>query len=247
MTTIEQPPPPPEAGGAQDPLAPAAPPQAQLPPTGVQQQVGTINAGQPPPGQVPPGVAQPQPGGVGTTSLGNLAQQLAQSYGLPIGKGGLVDEQGNFLMTPDQLAAASGGQETMGSAAAKMNYISQAITQEQNRRQQQKGIAAIQTGLGLVQERGRGSLAAMQSGFYQDLADLYSNQEYEAADYSYFIQKEQLDIQQSIARDLRKAAEKKSKFGGIGGAIGAIAGGLTGIPGLSVAGAGLGEAISGWF
>lgn len=248
MTTIEQPPPVPEAEGAQEPIAAPQTPEPQLPPSGIQQQVGTINAGvqQPPSGQLPQQAqGQPQPGGTGTTSLGALAQSLAQSYGLPIGRGGLVDEQGNFLMTPDQLAAASGGQETMGSAAAKMNYISQAISREQNQRQQAKGIAAIQTGMGLVQSRGRGSLAAMQSGFYQDLADLYSNQEPETVDFSYFIQKEQMDQALEIERLRLKQAEKGSVLSGILG--GASAGAAFGPIGALVGGAIGGAAGAGWF
>ncbi len=248
MTTIEQPPgaPPPTEGGAPpDTIAPAQ--EQMLPPTGVQQQVATINAGQQPPGPAQAGQQgqQAQPGGTGTTSLGALAQSLAQNYGLPIGRGGLVDEQGNFLMTPDQIVAGSGGQETLGSAAAKMNYIAQAITREQNQRQQQKGIAAIQTGMGLVQSRGRGSLAAMQSGFYQDLADLYSNQEFESADFSYFIQKEQMDNALELERMRLKQAEKGSFLSGILG--GASAGSAFGPIGAIVGGAIGGAAGGGWF
>jgi hypothetical protein len=190
---------------------------------------------------------QPQPGGTGVTSLGGMAQGLAKNYGLPIGRGGLVDEQGNFLMTPQQVADQSGGQVSMGEAAASMNYISQAIYEERRRRDQQKGIAALQTGLGLVQSRGRGSLAAMQSGFYQQLAQTYMEGDYQAADFSYFIQKEQLDIEFAIAQQQRRAAEKKSKYGGLGAAIGGIAGAITGIPGLAQAGGALGGAVGSWF
>ena len=190
--------------------------------------------------------AGPQVSG-GSTSLEGLAQSLAQSYGLPIGRGSLVDESGNFLMTPEQIASASGGAETMGSAAAKMNYISQAVNKQQNAQQQQKGIAALQTGLGLVQSRGRGSAAAMQSGFYQGLADMYSNQQTDAADFTYFIQEEQLQRQEAIARKYEKAQKKKSKWGGLGGLIGGVAGALTGVPGLAQVGAAGGSAIGEWF
>lgn len=258
MTTTQLPPPPTGTEGAVEaqqnqPEQPQGSFASMLPQTGSQMQMQTLNAQ-----MLPPAPAAPTQGGQsvptmptsqgGTTSLSNLASTLAQSYGLPIGRGGLVDERGNFLMTPEQVAAASGGQETMGSAAAKMNYVAQAVTRQQNISQQQKGIAALQTGLGLVQSRGRGSAAAMQSGFYEGLADMYSNQEYDAADFSYFIQKEQLDQQERIARDQRKAAEKSSKYGGIGSAIGGIVGSLTGIPGLSQAGAALGGyAGAEWF
>src|SRR5262245_28606628 len=43
----------------------------------------------------------------GATSLTNLANQLGRSLGIPLGQNGLVDEQGNFLMTPDQVAQQS--------------------------------------------------------------------------------------------------------------------------------------------
>jgi hypothetical protein len=170
-----------------------------LPPTGLQQQLNSLNQtysqvggmrgigydvrgqqAQQAQGMQGQGQLQGQQM-MGSTSLDSMARNLAQNYGLAIGRGRLVDDQGNLLMTPEQLANASGGADTLGTAAAKMNFISQAIAKKQNEMQQQKGIAAIQTGLGQVQSRGRGSLAAMQSGFYQDLADLYSNQQYEAA------------------------------------------------------------------
>lgn len=150
-----------------------------------------------------------QTGEIGSTSLDAMARNLAQRYGMPIGRGRLVDEYGNFLMTPQQVADASGGAVTLGEAAAQMNYIGQAIARRQNEEQQQKGMAALQAGLGQVQSRGRGSLASMMSGYYQDIADLYANQEYEAADFSYFIQKEQQDI----ARELERRAEKRARRG----------------------------------
>lgn len=222
--------------------------QQQLPATGVQQQVASVNAQQVPEAAPAPQQAmQPQPGGTGVTSLGGMAQSLAKNYGLPIGRGGLVDEQGNFLMTPQQVADQSGGQVSSGEAAASMNYISQAIYEERRRRDQQKGIAALQTGLGQVQSRGRGSLAAMQSGFYQQLAQTYMEGDYQAADFSYFIQKEQLDIEFAISENMRKAAEKKAKGSAIGGGIGSLIGAFSGIPGLGQAGSALGEGISSWF
>jgi hypothetical protein len=179
-----------------------------------------------------------------------MARNLAQNYGLAIGRGRLVDDQGNLLMTPEQLANASGGADTLGTAAAKMNFISQAIAKKQNEMQQQKGIAAIQTGLGQVQSRGRGSLAAMQSGFYQDLADLYSNQQYEAADFSYWIQKEQLDMQSELQRRAEKLAKKQARGQFIGGLALGTAGLFTG--NFALAAGGYGQAAgsaggTGWF
>ena len=142
---------------------------------------------------------------------------------------------------------------TMGMASAKMNYISQAITSERDQQQQRLGRAALGTGLGLVQSRGRGSAAAMQSGFYQDLAESYSQEgaSYEALDFSFFIEEEKFQIAQEIERKRAKSAKK----GGIGGAIGSLAGGALGAifggaPGAGIGaslGGGLGEAVGGWF
>ena len=116
--------------------------------------------------------------------------------------------------------------------------------------QQQKGIAALQTGLGLVQSNARGSLATMQSGMYQDLADMYSNQEYAGTDFSYFIQKEQTDIARDLMRRQEKLAKKQSRAGMFGGIAMGIAGFATGNPMMGIAGIGqaFGSASgTGWF
>lgn len=226
------PPPPnnpnPQQPGATQPApAPATAPQAQpLPPTGIDQQLTTINAtaaaatgGQP---------TQPQPAGaagaVGSTSIQQLARNLAQQYGLNVGRGDLVDEQGNFLQLPDQVGGEGGHGADMASAAAKMNYIREAIDAQMNREQQAKGVAAIQTGLGQVQQRGRGSLASLQTGLYQDLADLYSNQEYDRADFSYFIQQGMFEQAAHQAHRARKAAKKTAKIQLAGSILGGVAG-----------------------
>lgn len=200
-----------------------------------------------------PLAAASSPGGqpqLGSTNLNELAQRLAEQYGLSIGRGPLVDENGNFNYTPDQLAAASGGAETMGTAAAKMNYISAAIARQQQMQAQQRASSTLQAGIGLVQNRGRGSLAAMQSGMYQSLAGLYANQEYEAADFSYFIQREQQQIALDIIRRQEKLA-KKQAIGGFVAGVFSIAGGiLSGNPLLIAQGAGgvAGNAGgTGWF
>lgn len=196
-----------------------------------------------------------QPGSAGTAggqagsqlSIRGMAMNLAQRYGLSVGRGDIVDDQGNFLVTPDQLAKASGGQETVGTASAKMQMISQAITNQQNKSQQQKGIAAVSAGLGLVQSRGRGSLAAMQSGFYQDIADLYSNQEYEAADFSFFAEEERFRIQQELEARARKRAKKKARSGFVVGLIGAALAPFTGGATLGLAGGLASGGETGWF
>lgn len=230
--------------------------QQGLPPTGLQQQMNSLNNLYNQIGNAPGGfnvqqqqfnAAQQQQGGaglpadgsrtpMGSTSLDQMARNLAERYGLPIGRGRLVDESGNFLMTPQQLADASGGSVTLGEAASQMNYISQALTRKQNEQQQQKGLASLQTGLGLVQSRGRGSLAAMQSGYYQDIADLYANQQYEAADFSYYIQKEQMDMASQLQARQEKMAKKQARTGMITGIGLGVAGILMGNPMMAVGG-----------
>jgi len=226
-----------------------------LPPTGVQQQAASIQqsrqsqlggggGGQPPAQGAQPASLQPPSPGFGATSLTALARKMSSSYGLQLGREDLVDAQGNFLQTPDQVAAASGGRETKGSAAAKFNLIADAIQRQQQQQQMHKSEAALQAGLGLVQSRGRGSLAAMQSGFYQGLSSLYQSQQYQAADFSYFIQAEQMDRAQELLNKQLKA----QKRGGIGGAIGGIAGMIFGGPGGGAIGSSIGSQIgSSWF
>jgi len=242
--------------------------QQGLPPTGLQQQLNSLN-------QLYSGVqsmgrvgfdprqqqfaqAQQQMGGaglaedqrIGSSSLDQMARNLAQRYGLPIGRGRLVDEYGNFLMTPQQLSEASGGSVSLGEAAAQMNYISSALTRRQNEEQQQKGISALQTGLGQVQSRGRGSLAALTSGYYQDIADMYANKQYEAADFSYYIQKEQQDIARELQSRAERLAKKQARGQFIGGDGITIASLATGNVAGAVAGGSMaaGSAGStGWF
>lgn len=216
--------------------------QQGLPPTGLQQQLNSLNglyqqvegASIEGLGQIGYNVREAQfnaaqlggtelasRGGMGS-SLDEIARNMAQRFGMPVGRGRLVDESGNFLYTPQQLADASGGQMTLGEAAANMSYISQALTKRQNEQQQAKGIAAIQTGLGQVQERGRGSLASMMTGQYEAMADLYANQQYESADFSYYIQKEQQDIAQELQRRQERMVRKQAQGGfwtGIGTTI----------------------------
>ena len=179
----------------------------------------------------------------GATSLSQLANQLATQYGIPLGQNGLVDEQGNFLQTPDQVAQQSGGKIGMGAAAARMNLIADAIQRQQQERQQAKSVSALQAGLGQVQQRGRGSLAALQSGYYQDLAQTYSSQQYKADDFSYFIQQDLLNQQQDMMRKQQKKAKWSAGLGAIGGIVGTIFGG----PGGGAIGSAAGQAAGGWF
>jgi hypothetical protein len=267
--------PPPTQPGQSTGQAPQGAQQQQqgLPPTGLQQQLASLNsfysqvqgAGQGMQGmgslgfnvrQQQFGQAQQQGGGemedqsFGSSSLDSMARNLAQRYGMPIGRGRLVDDQGNFLMTPQQMSDASGGAMTLGESAAQMNYIGQAIARRQNEQQQQKGIAAIQTGMGQVQSRGRGSLASMMSGQYEALADIYTNQEYEAADFSYYIQKEQLDIQADLQRRAEKLARQQARGQFVAGVGMTVLGLYTGQYQMAAAGAtqaGGSAGATGWF
>lgn len=249
----------------QQPAGAQAPPTVQgLPPTGLQQQLATINANhaqaaaqgihsnpqaanQALPASVTGG---PQPTQRGSTSLGQLAETLARSYGLSLPRGDIVDSNGNFLVTPDQIAAASGGKESMGTAAAKMNYIADAIQRQQQQAELQKSEAALATGAGLVGKRGRGSLAMLQEGTYQGIAALYQSQQHKAADFSYFIEKEKLDLQQQILARQEKLAKKQARGQFITG-LGMVATGiLTGNAALAVGGgaqAGGSAGSTGWF
>ncbi len=225
--------------------------QQPLNQTGVQAQLATVNqqttaqATLGPSLALTPGSPQQAPGATsqfGSNNVQQLAQRLAQGYGLAVGKDNIVDEQGNFLQTPDQMAASSG--MAPADAAASMQYLSQAISRQQNEQQQAKGVAALQTGVGLVQSNARGSLAAMQSGFYQGLADMYSNKEYASADFSYFIQRDKEAAATALGKAQQKAAEKTDVWGAVIG--GAAAGGAIGGP----IGAGIGAVVgfaSQWF
>lgn len=253
--------PPPTEPAQQDPAAGgtlaqvgAAAQQQPLNQTGLQAQLATVNQ-QPqttaqatlgPPLQLIPGAAPAAPAapdaGTGSNNVQQLAQRLAQGYGLAVGKDNIVDEQGNFLMTPDQMAASSG--MAPADAAASMQYLSQAISRQQNEQQQAQGVAALQTGLGQVQSNARGSLASMQSGFYQGLADMYSNKEYASADFSYFIQRDKEAAAAALNRAQVKQSEKTDVWGAVIG--GAAAGGAIGGP----IGAGIGAIVgfaSKWF
>lgn len=259
--------------------APAQQQQQGLPPTGLQQQLASLNSFYSQVGQAGKGVkgmgrlgfdvrqrqfgqaeqmgaqAELGTGQIGSSSLDSMVRNLAQRYGMPIGRGRLVDDQGNLLMDPEQMANASGGSMTSGEAAAKMNYLSQAVAQKKNEQQQQKGIAALQTGMGLVQSRGRGSMASMMSGQYEALANIYTGEgsAYEAQDFSFYIQKEQLDIQQELQRRQERLAKKQARaqmFVGIGMTVaGIMTGGVAGA-GLIASGGGMaagGAANTGWF
>lgn len=251
--------PPPTSPEPSQPGQPApAPGGGALPPTGLSQQLASIQAqsaqasgmGVNPQGQQfamaqqaggSGGVALPQPQAQGSNSLQQLGNKLATQYGLNVGRGNLFDESGNPNMTPEQIAQASGGTETMGTAAAKMQYAVDAMARQEQRDAQQKSIDTLSAGIGLVQSRARGSAAALQSGLYSQMAAAYANQEYEVADFSFYIQREQQLIEQELQRKARKQAKRNAIGGVIMGGIGLIAAPFTGGATLGMAAQGLGQ------
>lgn len=166
-----------------------------------------------------------QAGQYGQMSLQDMAEKLARGYGLNFGRGSLIDQDGNFQSTPDQLAANQAG-SSLATTAASMNAVSQAVNQRQTEMQQDKATAALQAGMGQVQSRGRGSLAAMQSGFYQAMAANYTNPNLlpEQADFSFWIQKAGLEE----ARGTREAERNDLGLGGGAGGGGGGGGGGAG-------------------
>jgi hypothetical protein len=172
-------------------------------------------------GQVGLNTKTPDPAQYAQSSLQDLAEQMARGYGLNFSRGSLIDDQGNFTMTPDQMAAMSGGAD-LSDTAANMNRIAQAVNDQRVQMQQNKATASLQAGAGLLQKRGRGSLAALQSNFYQAMAANYTDPNLlpEQQDFSYWIQKEGLDDAAAI-RDKEDEDMGGGDGGGGGGGTGA--------------------------
>ena len=85
--------------------------------------------------------------------------------------------------------------------------------------------------------------SSLQQQAYRDMADLYANQEYEKADFSYFVQAEQQALARQQEAQTQKREEKTDMFGNILG--GAAIGASFGPVGAAVGGAvGL---LSSWF
>jgi hypothetical protein len=154
------------------------------------------------------GAGKPVNADYARSSLQDMAERLAKGYGLQFGRGSLVDEFGQFQQTPDQLAA--GGD--VSNTAASMNQISEVMNQRRIEQQQNKATASLQAGAGLLQQGGRGSLAALQSGFYQAMAQNYTNPNLlpEQQDFNYWIARDQLDEARADEIERLKAEEKKS-------------------------------------
>lgn len=161
---------------------------------------GTVSIGQP----------QGSPSG---TKLQQIAQQMADNYGLQTGGKPIVDASGNMNYMPQN-----------ADQAVAMQAISQAVANEQTRAAQNRAVAAIQAGFGQFSKRGPGSLMVLQSGLYENLANMYANEEYHAADFGYFIEKEAQERQAALLRQQKKEADRKGNLSGILGVAGAVVG-----------------------
>jgi len=155
--------------------------------------------------------------------LQQMANQLAERYGIA-GRAPIVDAAGNFTRMPE------GAEE-----AVKFQYIAQALANYQSEQVQKRAEAAQAAGIGLVQQRGRGSLATLQQGAYSSLAQTIQADKDRISemqpDFSYFIEKEMQERQEALMREWMSFQKKQAKYGMIGG----IVGGLTGL-GLGFAG-----------
>jgi hypothetical protein len=212
-----------------------------LPQTGLQQQSYQG------PGIIPGGGKMQTTGGSGNT-IQQMAQNLAQRYGIAVGNQQVVDESGNFMFTPNQAAVSSGMRP--GDAAAAMGQISQALATRQNQEQQAQAQATLEQSIGQVQSRGRGSMAAAQSGQFGQLAAQQAGQQYGQQDFSYYIAREMTDQQAALMQQQQEMAQQQAQFGMIGGLLMGGAGMMTGNPMLALGGVGMATgnaAGTGWF
>lgn len=156
----------------------------------------------------------------GSSGVQGLANQLAERYGIG-GRGPIVDPSGNFTRMPNS-----------ADEAAKFQYIALALANYRAEQAQRQAVSAQQTGIGLVQSRGRGSLATLQSGAYQSLAETHRADIDRIAamqpDFSYFIEREMMDRQEALQRDMMAFAKKQQKYAMIGMGIGLLLGGFGG-------------------
>lgn len=174
-------------------------------------QTQMLGGGQP--GAIPQAPAGAPQRPYGQTNLTDMANYLAGSYGIQLGRQPLVDERGNFMRMPQN-----------ADEAVKFQFISQALADEKNKRAQQRSVSAIQAGIGAGRGRARGGLQQLMSGQYEALAQTYGREQHRGADFSYFVQKEQLEKLDAITRRMEKLAKKRARGAMIGGLIGAVAG-----------------------
>jgi len=182
---------------------------------------------------VPP-LAQAAQSASGMQQMGN---QLAERYGIG-GRAPLVDAAGNFNRTPQ--SAEEG---------VKFQYIADALANYQAQQAQNRAEATQAAGIGLVQQRGRGSLALLQQGAYQSLAGTIERDKERinnmAPDFSAFIEMEMQNRAEEFQREVMRFQKKQSKYAMIGGIVGMVGGGLLGGVGGAGAGMQLGSAVGG--
>lgn len=166
--------------------------------------------------------------GGGQAGLAQLGNELAERYGLA-GRAPVVDASGNFNRLPNN-----------AEEAIKFQYIAQAMANYRQEQQQKQAEASAQTGIGLVQNRARGSLATLQQGAYQSLAGIQGSYvddiQNQTPNFSYFIEKELQDRALELQRKVTDFQKKQSQYSGIGTAIGIVVGAVIG----GVGGAGIG-------
>ena len=141
------------------------------------------------------------PGLPGTTSLSEMGNYLGRLYGIDIGGQGLFDNEGTALRTPRN-----------ADEAAAFNLISQRLADEKTKASMKKAEVALQQQQGLLQRSGRGSLSAFAAGGFGQMADLYSQQQFNPTDFGYWIAKEFQEKQERLARDQMRAMKKAAKY-----------------------------------
>jgi hypothetical protein len=111
----------------------------------------------------------------------------------------------------------------MASIAEQLNYVAGAINDRRIEMQRQKAAAAIAAGMGMVQDRGRGSMAGMQSGFYSQMAAIWNdpNMLPDQQDFSYWIMRDR----EEEADEIREKENRENELNGGGGGGGAGGGG----------------------
>lgn len=178
-----------------------------------------------------PGVPPLAQAGQDVQGLQQLANQLADRYGMG-GRAPIVDSAGNFTREPNS-----------ADEAVKFQYIAQALANYKAEQLQKQAVATQQAGIGLVQSRGRGSLATLVSGQYQSLAQTYQADigrvSQSVPDFSYYIQKEMMERQERYLAEVKRFQEKQQKYA----LYGMVIGGVVGFAGGGIAGAAQGAYV----
>jgi hypothetical protein len=143
----------------------------------------------------------PAAGGTGVSLYGNMseyANKLAKAYGLDVGGEPIVDERGNITRTPKN------EQEAM-----QLSRLATAVSNEMNRHYEAKAMGTLQMQAGLTRSRAPGSLAALQSGAYSQMASIYANTDISAGNFDQYVAYYQGLRAEKIAERMVKAAKYK--------------------------------------